>query len=238
MSCRNVLIYLAAVQKNIIPLFHYALRPTGFLHVGDLGNGDVSGSVFGDRPRTPDLRQAGNRAEAVSVSQPDRVRPSAAARGEAPRRRRRRKSWDGVDVRQEVDRILLSRYSPAGVVVDDELEVLEIRGKANDFLTLPAGKVSFNLLKLIPDTSLFLEVEKLIHQVQSSWRARAARPHSVRSRRAARRSERGGDAAARQAKELAAGAVRTRARRAMEACSRGAASRWSGTTLRTGRSPA
>ena len=77
-------------------------------------------------------------------------------------------TWDGVDVRHEVDRILLSRYSPAGVVVDDQLEVLEIRGKANDFLALPAGKVSFSLLKLIPDTSLFLEVEELIHQVQSS----------------------------------------------------------------------
>ena len=83
-------------------------------------------------------------------------------------------SWDGVDVRKEVDRILLSKYSPAGVVVDDDLEVLEIRGKASPFLTLPAGKVSFNLLKLIPDTGLFLEVEKLIQQVQSTRRAGAA----------------------------------------------------------------
>src|ERR1035437_1551276 len=63
--------------------------------------------------------------------------------------------WNAVDVRQEVDRILLSRYSLAGVVVDEELEVLEIRGKASTFLSLPTGKVSFNLLKLIPQTSLF-----------------------------------------------------------------------------------
>ena len=63
--------------------------------------------------------------------------------------------WGGVDVRKEVDRILLSRYSPAGVVVDEELEVLEIRGKTSPYLTLPAGKVSFNLVKLIPDTGLF-----------------------------------------------------------------------------------
>src|SRR5450759_1217938 len=77
-------------------------------------------------------------------------------------------SWNVVDVRQEVDRILLSRYSLAGVVVDEELEVLEIRGKASTFLSLPAGKVSFNLLKLIPQTSLFLEVERLVHQAQSS----------------------------------------------------------------------
>ena len=76
--------------------------------------------------------------------------------------------WDGVDVRKEVDRILLSKYSPAGVVVDEDLEVIEIRGKASPYLTLPVGKVSFNLMKLIPDTGLFLEVEKLIQQARKS----------------------------------------------------------------------
>ncbi len=51
-------------------------------------------------------------------------------------------------------------------MVDEELEVLEIRGKANSFLSLPSGKISFNLFKLIPETGLFLEVEKLVHQVR------------------------------------------------------------------------
>ena len=33
-SCRNVLIYLGAVQKQIIPAFHYALNDDGFLMLG------------------------------------------------------------------------------------------------------------------------------------------------------------------------------------------------------------
>jgi two-component system CheB/CheR fusion protein len=34
-SCRNVLVYLNAdLQKKLIPLFHYALRPGGFLFLG------------------------------------------------------------------------------------------------------------------------------------------------------------------------------------------------------------
>ena len=70
--------------------------------------------------------------------------------------------WNTAEVRQEVDRVLLSRYSLAAVVVDEDLEVLEIRGKASAFLSLPVGKVSFNLLRLIPQTSLFLEVERLV----------------------------------------------------------------------------
>ena len=104
-----------------------------FSDVGNLGNGDVSGTVYRNRPRTgysgreaaprPACRLRSGSGEAFGGQHAGETgMPSAA------------ESWDGLDVRQEVDRILLSRYSPAGTVADDQLEVLEIRGKANDFL--------------------------------------------------------------------------------------------------------
>ena len=35
-SCRNVMIYLSQpLQKRVIPIFHYALNPTGFLMIGN-----------------------------------------------------------------------------------------------------------------------------------------------------------------------------------------------------------
>jgi two-component system CheB/CheR fusion protein len=164
-SCRNVLIYLRSVQKNIIPRFHYALKPTGFLMLGPseaAGSGDLFSLVDREHriyarretARKPRLFHAGARAS----------RPDAAADGTptAP------ELWNGADVQKEVDRVLLSKYSPTGVVVDEDLEVLEIRGKASPCLTLPVGKVSFNLVKLIPDTGVFLEVEKLIRQARRS----------------------------------------------------------------------
>src|SRR5690348_17281735 len=60
--------------------------------------------------------------------------------------------WDGVEMGKAVDRILLSKFSPAPVLVNEGLAVLEIRGNATPFFRLPVGKVSFHLLKLIPDT--------------------------------------------------------------------------------------
>jgi two-component system, chemotaxis family, CheB/CheR fusion protein len=165
-SCRNVLIYLGGVQKEILPLFHYALKPAGFLMLG-ASEGAAAGDLFSavDREhriyarretvRNPQLFQTGARG------------PHRAVAGSAPAPQSA-EMWGGADVRQEVDRVLLSKYSPAGVVVDEDLEVIEIRGKASRYLTLPVGKVSFNLIKLIPDTGLFLEVEKLIRQVRAS----------------------------------------------------------------------
>ena len=167
-SCRNVLIYLGSVQKDIIPLFHYALKPAGFLMLG-ASEAAASGDLFSvadrehriyakrETARKPHLFHAGARG-----SRRGAPAGSNAAAPPAP------ELWGGVDVRKEVDRILLSKYSPAGVVVDEDLEVIEIRGKASPYLTLPVGKVSFNLMKLIPDTGLFLEVEKLIQQARKS----------------------------------------------------------------------
>jgi two-component system CheB/CheR fusion protein len=165
-SCRNVLIYLGSVQTSIIPLFHYALKPTGFLMLGPserAGSGELF-SLVDRENRIYARRETAGKPRVFHAAGRGSRRETAADGGTlmaAP-------SWNGSDVQKEVDRILLSKYSPAGVVVDRDLEVLEIRGKASPCVKLPIGKVSFNLVKLIPDTGVFLEVEKLIRQV---WRS-------------------------------------------------------------------
>jgi two-component system CheB/CheR fusion protein len=174
-SCRNLLIYLGSVQTSIIPLFHYALKPTGFLMLGPseaAGSGDLFSLV--DREHRIYAKRETARKPHVFHARARESRRETAAAGGAPMAPA---VWDGADVRKEVDRILLSKYSPAGVVVDEDLEVLEIRGKASPCLTLPVGKVSFNLVKLIPDTGVFLEVEKLIRQARQ--RGKPARRERV-----------------------------------------------------------
>jgi signal transduction histidine kinase len=74
-------------------------------------------------------------------------------------------------MRKAVDHILLSKYSPAGVLVDEDLEVIEIRGQAAPFLELPKGKMSAHLLKLLPDVGLFLAVERLVHEAAKTGKA-------------------------------------------------------------------
>ena len=57
------------------------------------------------------------------------------------------------------------------MLVDEGLEVLEIRGQAAPFLKLPRGKMSFHLLKLLPDMGLFLAVEKLVQEAAETGKA-------------------------------------------------------------------
>ena len=165
-TCRNVLIYLGSVQKDIIHFFHYALKPAGFLMLGSAEGAAENGlfsAVDGDQGIY--IKRAIARKLRAFPS-PLRIARSAANSSwatAAPSEGRH-----GIDLRKEIDGILLSKYSPAGVVVDENLEVLEIRGHPSPCLTLPPGKVSFHLMKLIPDTGLFLDAEKLIQQVRES----------------------------------------------------------------------
>src|SRR5258708_23048533 len=101
-SCRNVLIYLGSVQKSIIPLFHYALKPTGFLLLG-ASEGAAAGDLFSvsdaenriyarrETARRPQLLQAGARGSRRTSAA---CASAAAAAGAA--------LWDRLDVRQDV----------------------------------------------------------------------------------------------------------------------------------------
>jgi two-component system CheB/CheR fusion protein len=185
-SCRNVLIYLGAVQKNIIPMFHYALNPTGFLILGqaETANFDDMFSIIDRDHRIYAKREIANRPHQFHALAAMSRRGAVSGKivAQAPISG----LWDGADVGKAVDGILLSKYSlskysPAAVLVDEGLEVLEIRGDAAPFFRLPAGKVTFHLLKLIPDTGLFLEIEKLAHEAADSGEAarRARVPYEL-----------------------------------------------------------
>jgi two-component system CheB/CheR fusion protein len=131
-ACRNMLIYLdPALQQRVIPLLHYALRSDGFLW---LGNSETIGSyrdlfeVVDPRHKVyakkPDGRRSGN---------DDRWAPRANSRGRGSVSGRAEIA--ALDPQREADRLLLSRYAPAGVMLDDELEIVQFRGDTSPYLS-------------------------------------------------------------------------------------------------------
>jgi two-component system, chemotaxis family, CheB/CheR fusion protein len=151
-SCRNVLIYLSPVlQKKIIPIFHYALKQNGFLLVGSteglLGSGseifdlvDRKAKIYQKRP-VPSPVTFGLTISAEGPREPGHERPNQAAKEDAPAK-------TPADVQREADRLLLTKYVPSAVVVNDDLEILQSRGRTSRYLELPTGRASLNLLKM------------------------------------------------------------------------------------------
>jgi two-component system CheB/CheR fusion protein len=168
-SCRNVLIYFGIVRENVVALFHYALNPGGFLVLGP--SEAELGKPFSIVEGTPGIYVKSQTAG--GTPRPLYTSSAGSGRSANPHMRTTESPAGvlatGIDVPKELALTLLSRYKSAAVVVDRTLQVLEILGEATPYLTLltpSAGKAGLNLLRLIPEIRLFLEVEKLVREVE------------------------------------------------------------------------
>ncbi|MEY2600428.1 MAG: hypothetical protein RLZZ142_2687, partial [Verrucomicrobiota bacterium] len=165
-SCRNLLIYLSnGLQKRIIPAFHYSLLSNGFLVLG-------ASETVG---RFTDLFQAVDSKNRIysKISSIQRSYPHFHHLPPAPQPilplPLSERSPGPVDLQKEADRVLLSRFAPAGVLVSEELEVLQFRGRTGAFLEPPPGEASFNLLRMARE-SLFSPIRSAIDEARAHHR--------------------------------------------------------------------
>ena len=165
-SCRNVLIYFGRdLQKRVIPIFHYALLPEGFLWLGRAENLGDSSPLFHlvDKAHkiyskinvpTPMIHFSSKYGQVAVMTSKTSKLPT--------------KNED--DFVSEADQILLAKFSPPGVIVNSNLEILQFRGRTAPFLEPAAGQPSLNLIKMAqPDllSSLRNTIQSAKHQDQS-----------------------------------------------------------------------
>ena len=53
------------------------------------------------------------------------------------------------NIQKFVDRMLLAEYAPAGVIVDDGLHVLQVRGETSHYLQIPPGEPTTDLTRMV-----------------------------------------------------------------------------------------
>lgn len=152
LSCRNVMIYLGPLlQKRVFPVFHYALKPTGFLVLGssETASGAPDLFTFVDKEHSLYARNPAVPARYLSHLTPERIRTEAEMGGPA-----KEPPPTPVDLAKAVDRLLLSQCVPAGIVVNEGGRVLEIRGRTSRVLRLAPGAPDFMLQKLVREELL------------------------------------------------------------------------------------
>ena len=135
-SCRNVLIYLTpVVQKRVIPTFHYALNPSGFLLLGASETVGSFAGLFG--VVDPKFRIYAKKA--AGLRQYPHFHGEATYARESADTQVTPLSVSSADWQREADRVVLREYGPAGVLVNDDLDILQFRGQTGDYLRLPRG---------------------------------------------------------------------------------------------------
>jgi two-component system CheB/CheR fusion protein len=147
-SCRNVLIYLSPqLHRRCIPQFHYALNPGGYLILGPAESVGLYHKLFEPVDRK-------NRIYARRNVPTPRLIDLVSYRGyEFPETAARLTSSGRADFDTQLleiaDRIMLSAYAPAAVVIDDALHIEQFRGRTSNYLEQMPRPATRNLLQLV-----------------------------------------------------------------------------------------
>jgi two-component system CheB/CheR fusion protein len=151
-SCRNVLIYLAPeLQRQVIPTFHYALRAHGFLQLGTSESIREFTDLFQqiDRKHKFFAKIGSSQTPSLMTVTPRMFLPDTPA---PPPQPGDVENWGEIELQRAADRIVLARYGPPGVIVDEKLEIMQSRGHTAAFMEMRQGSVSLSLSRMLRDT--------------------------------------------------------------------------------------
>jgi two-component system CheB/CheR fusion protein len=145
-SCRNVLIYMQPeIQRRLVPLFHYALSPGGYLFLGPSEGLASCPELFDieDKPHrifrrkevlsrpALDFPLTGRRAARFVTSAVPSIEPGVK---------------DQPSPTDAFERMLLEEYVPASAIVNETGEILYLAGRVDRYFQYPLGAPSNNLL--------------------------------------------------------------------------------------------
>jgi two-component system CheB/CheR fusion protein len=142
--CRNLLIYLSpGVQKGLLPLFHYSLNPGGLLL---LGKSETVGDFADLFATVDDKGRIYRRIDSDLRTKPVKFLSAFLPTPNAPQPMKPSKAT--VNLQSLADQLLLQKYSPAAVLVNDQGDILYISGRTGKYLEPAAGKVNWNIFAM------------------------------------------------------------------------------------------
>jgi two-component system CheB/CheR fusion protein len=169
-SCRNLLIYMGAeLHKKLIPLFHYALNPSGMLFLGTSETVGEYGDLFAtlDRKfkiyrRKEDtggaqraaLRRFLPRMTAIEVAVPQTA-GNMAGTGKLP-------------LRELTERTLLQQVAPAGALVSGHGDILYLHGRTGLYLEPAPGEAGINNILKMAREGLRRDLATALHRAEGT----------------------------------------------------------------------
>lgn len=165
-ACRNLLIYLGPeLQRKIVPILHYALRPSGFLFLGNAES--VAGFAPLFAPVDKKHKIFVKKAVASRLHYDFSANRYPREAGVADRIQEPTETSLDLDRHHEADRVVLKTYAPPGVVINENMEILQFRGAIGPYVEPSPGRASLHLLK-IAKREFVAELRAAVNQAKKS----------------------------------------------------------------------
>jgi two-component system CheB/CheR fusion protein len=144
-SCRNLLIYLKPkTQAKVLMMFHYGLKEETYLFLGQSETPTAQEGLFAKVESSPHLYRARQRKAEYPYPLVQNSKPNAL--GSTPSRLN-----DAVDGSLQVfhRRLVVQRFVPPSVLVDDTLQIVHMIGEVRQFLQIQPGPPSSRIVDVI-----------------------------------------------------------------------------------------
>jgi len=142
LCCRNLLIYFKAnLQEQLIPLFHYALKPRGMLVLGSADTPGQFTELFAPMAGASRIyHRLDGAAQRPASYFPTRLNAAA-----LPQPSETRSTTMNGNLQTQVEQLLLKKHSPAAVLLNSHGDIMYIHGRTGAYLEPAAGKANWNI---------------------------------------------------------------------------------------------
>ncbi|MDZ7698126.1 MAG: chemotaxis protein CheB [Deltaproteobacteria bacterium] len=168
-SCRNLLIYMGGdLQKKLIPLFHYALNPGGFLFLGTSETVGEFTELFAVQDRKSKLYQRKEDLHGAQRAALGRFLPPMTAADAMPPKSAGRTTGSGgagkPPLRELAEQALLQQAVPAAALVDGHGDILYIHGRTGLYLEPVPGEAGVNNILKMAREGLRRDLATALHR--------------------------------------------------------------------------
>ncbi len=139
--CRNLLIYLESeLQKKLMNLFYYSLKPSGFMILGTAENVNSQDMLFSPYDMKLKIyKKTITLKEIERMLFPNTFTPIKQAQENIPVKKTTN------NIQNFADQLILQQYAPASVLINQDGDILYITGSTGKYLAPAAGKANMNI---------------------------------------------------------------------------------------------
>jgi two-component system, chemotaxis family, CheB/CheR fusion protein len=167
-SCRNLLIYMGGtLQKKLIPLFHYALKPGGLLFLGSSESVGEFGQLFAPVDRKWKLYRRQEEPAGAAHAGLSQIIPSLTTTRAARRPVAIAATGSKPPLQQLTERTLLDEHTPVAVLVNDQGDICYIHGRSGRYLEPASGETGVNNILAMAREGLRRPLTSALHKVTS-----------------------------------------------------------------------
>jgi two-component system CheB/CheR fusion protein len=148
LSCRNLLIYMdSELQKKLFGLFFYSINNDGIMILGSAETLGVQSHLF----TALDSRLKIFRRSSTSLIPELADFPSAFTRNRQSGPEKSMPVISPANIQTLTDQLLLQNFSPAGVLVNENGDIIYISGRTGKYLEPAVGKANMNIFAMLRD---------------------------------------------------------------------------------------